>query len=232
MYLRDTDNVDRYHLGVTTAPALIRRKASFGSEVLESAKDLGLIIVSLEDKYKLPKFQELRIQALVALLVAFPLTMGKWAAHVLFNADLSQHQRSPIMIAMGLSGREMAGYREEDAKALNLPAPASNSAFPSKRLPANLEDVYAESPKAIDTISKNIAQKTLQPLALNAADTLSGPNALKIRTFSSRMDVEKKKQQRELQRKQNLSKDLYKSLSDGFFAPLINEFGLMTYSTA
>ena len=232
MYLRDTNNADRYHLGITTAPDLIRRKASFGSELLENAKDLGLVLVSLQDKYKLPKFQELRIQALVALLVAYPLTMGRWAAHTLFDADLSQYQRSSILIAMGLSGREMAGYREEDAKILDLPPSTPESAFPSKRLPANLEDVYATVTKAIDTISKSLSHETLQPLALNAADTLTGPNALKVRTFSSRMEVERRRQKREQQRKQNLSKDLHKSLSDGLFTPLINEFGLMMYSTA
>lgn len=158
--------------------------------------------------------------------------MGKWAAHTLFDADLSQHQRSSILIAMGLSGRKMAGYREEDEKLLKLPPSTPDTPFPSKRLPVNLENIYAAAPRAIDTISKNLAHKTLQPLALNAADTLTGPNALKIRTFSSRMEVERKRQQREQQRKQNLSKDLYKSLSDGLFMPLINEFGLMLYSTA
>ncbi|KAL1952575.1 hypothetical protein VTO42DRAFT_4796 [Malbranchea cinnamomea] len=232
VYLRDSENVDRYHLGITTAPSLIRRKASFGSEVLEHSKDLGLVLVSLQDKYKLPKFQELRIQGLVALLTAYPLTMGKWAAHTLFNADLSQNQRSSVLIAMGVSARELGGYKEDDAKILDLPSLASDTAFPSKRLPAHLQDVYATTPEAIETISKNISLKTLQPLALNAADTLTGPNALKVRTFSSRMEVEKRRQQRELQRKQTMSADLHKTLSDGFFTPLINEFGLMMYSTA
>jgi telomere length regulation protein len=217
-------------LGISTAPQLIRRKAGFGTEVIEHATDLALVLVSLQDRYKLPKFQELRIQSLVALIVAYPLTMGKWAAHTLFNADLSQSQRSSLLVAIGLSARELAGLKDEDAKVLGLPAKESETSFPSKRLPENLEDVYNATPRSIESLSKNISKMTLQPLALNAVDAATGPNALKIRTFSSRMEVEKGRQQREKKRKEKVSKDLHKILSDGLFSPLINEFALMMHS--
>lgn len=230
-YLRDTDNAERYHLGISSAPDLIRRKASFGTEVVENARDLALVIVGLQDKYDLPKFHELRIQSLIALLVAYPLTMGKWAAHTLLNADLSQTQRSAVLVAIGLSARELAGLKDEDARMLEFPPPTTDSSFPSKRLPEKLEALYSGNPEPIEAISKNISQKTLQPLALDAADAVTGPNALKVRTFSSRIEVEEKKKQREEQRKQKiLTKDLHKTLTDGFFSPLMNEFGLMMYS--
>ncbi|PGH01957.1 hypothetical protein AJ80_08939 [Polytolypa hystricis UAMH7299] len=227
--LRDTDNAERYQLGISTAATLIRRKASFGTEVAENAEQLGLLLVGLQDKYNMPKFQEHRLQSQVALILALPLTMGQWFSHTLFTADLSQVQRSSILVALGLSVRELAGFGKEDSEAMDLPT-LSDTSFPSKRLPSSLEPVYEPIDAPIGAISKRIFQSTLRPLALDAADSFTGPNALKVRTFSSRMEVEKKKQQREQERKRSTSKDIYKTLSDGFFFPLTNGFALLSYT--
>ncbi|PGH30488.1 telomere length regulation protein [[Emmonsia] crescens] len=230
--LRDTDNAERYNLGISTAATLIRRKASFGTEVAENSEALALTIGGLQDKYNLPNFQEYKLQSEIALLVAYPLTMGQWFVYTLFNADLSQSQRSTILVALGLSARELAGFGKEDSDAMGLP-PTTDSSFPSKRLPSNLETTYGDMSNPINAISKKLSQATLQPLALHAADSITGPNALKVRTFSSRMEVEKKKQQREQQRRQKaIPKDLHRILSDGFFFPLINAFGVTMYSTS
>lgn len=219
-------------MGISTAATLIRRKASFGTEVAENSEALALTIGGLQDKYNLPNFQEYKLQSEIALLVAYPLTMGQWFVYTLFNADLSQSQRSTILVALGLSARELAGFGKEDSDAMGLP-PTTDSSFPSKRLPSNLETTYGDMSNPINAISKKLSQATLQPLALHAADSITGPNALKVRTFSSRMEVEKKKQQREQQRRQKaIPKDLHRILSDGFFFPLINAFGVTMYSTS
>lgn len=159
--------------------------------------------------------------------------LGPWAANRLFNVDFSQSQRSSLLVAIGLSARELAGFRDEDREAMNLPEPSTDTSFPSKRLPEKLEAEYSStsSNTPIEAISSNMSHKILQPLALNAADSLSGPNALKVRTFSSRMEVEKKREARELERKKKtLGKDLHKTLFKAFFSPLTGEFGLMTHS--
>ncbi|EDN08116.1 predicted protein [Histoplasma mississippiense (nom. inval.)] len=230
--LQDTGNAERYNLGISTAPTLIRRKASFGTEVAENSEALAFTLAGLQDKYNLPKFQEYKLQSQIALLVAYPLTMGRWFVHTLFNADLSQSQQSTILVALGLSSRELAGFGKEDSDAMSLP-PAANSSFPSKRLPSSLANTYGDMNSPIDAISKKLSQATLKPLALHAAESLTGPNALKVRTFSSRMEVEKRKQQREQQRRQKaIPKDLHRILSDGFFFPLTNAFGVSTYLTS
>ncbi|KAF3484035.1 uncharacterized protein GIQ15_03359 [Arthroderma uncinatum] len=222
-------------LGISTAPSLIRRKAAFGSELDEHAKDLALTLVGLQDKYTTPKFQEYRLQALVTLIVARPSALGPWTANAFFNIDLSQSQRSSLLVALGLCARELAGYRDEDNEAMGLPPAATDTSFPSKRLPSRLESQYDPTTKMdqIEAISKGITRKSLEPLALNAADKLSGPNALKVRTFSSRMEVEKKKHEREqLRRAKSIPKDLHKTLFEAFFRPLTGGFGLMLYSTS
>lgn len=224
--LRDTENVDRYHLGITTAPSLIRRKTAFGTELAEQAEELALVIVGLQDNYKLPKFHEHRLQSMIGLLVSQPLKMGRWFSVTFFDADISQAQRSAILTALGLSARELAGYGEEDAKSMGLPA-LPDTSFPSKKLPENVQAMYLTDESPIEKLTKKLSQASLQPLALNAADALTGPNALKVRTFSSRMDVEKRRQQREAQRKKSTQKDLHRVLSEGYFYPLTGRFGMM-----
>ncbi|GKZ37353.1 telomere binding protein [Aspergillus brasiliensis] len=226
-YLRDTENVERYELALTTAPSLIRRKTGFGTELAENIEELALVIVGSQEHGKIPKFHEIQLQSMIALIVSQPLKMGHWFSAIFFDGDLSQPQRSAILTALGLSARELGGNGEADAKALGLPR-VSDASFPSKKLPGNLEALYqpeAESP--ITSLTKQLSRASLEPLAAEASDSLSGPNALKVRTFSSRMEVEKKRQQREAQRQKSTAKDLYRVLADGFFYPLKGRFELM-----
>ncbi|KAJ5129786.1 uncharacterized protein N7515_005825 [Penicillium bovifimosum] len=225
--LRDTENVERHHLAITTAPSLIRRKIGFGSELAEQIEELALTIVGLQNDNKHPSFHECRLQSMIALIVSQPLKMGRWFTAIYFDGDLSQVQRSAVLTALGLSARELAGNGEADAKALRLPS-TDDTSFPSKRLPPALEAMYSgtdESP--IATLTRELSHASLEPLAATAADTMSGPNALKVRTFSSRMEVEKKRNQREAQRQKSTAKDLYKVLAEGFFFPLHGRFESM-----
>ncbi|OKP12995.1 DNA replication checkpoint protein tel2 [Penicillium subrubescens] len=226
-YLRDTENVERYHLAISTAPSLIRRKTGFGTELAEQVEELALTLVSLQNDNNHPSFHESRLQSMIALIVSQPLKMGRWFTAIFFDGDLSQVQRSAVLTALGLSAREIAGNGEGDAKALSLPT-LGDTSFPSKRLSPALEAVFMganESP--IATLTREMSRTSLQPLAADAADRMAGPNALKVRTFSSRMEVEKKRQQREAQRQKNVVKDVHKVLAEGFFYPLQGRFEIM-----
>lgn len=225
-YLRDSENVERYHLAISSAPSLIRRKTGFGTELTENMEELALLVVGLQDENNLPKFHEYRLQSMIALIVALPLKMGRWFSAIYFDGDISQTQRSAILTALGLSARELAGNGEEDAKMLGLPA-MPDASFPSKKLSAALEALYRTDESPISSLTKQLSQASLQPLAANAADAVSGPDALKVRTFSSRMEVEKKRQQREAQRQKSTVKDIHKVLWEGFFYPLTGRFEMM-----
>lgn len=213
-------------MGVTNAPSLIRRKTGFGTELIEHITELALIIVGLQDEGKLPKFHEYRLQSMIALIVAQPLKMGNWFSAMFFDGDISQTQRSAILTALGLSARELAGHGEEDAQVLGLPG-VSDSSFPSEKLPPSFEALYLTDESPISSLTRQLSQTSLQPLAANAADAVSGPNALKVRTFSSRMEVEKKRQQRAAQKQKSTVKDVQKVLAEGFFYPLKGRFEMM-----
>ena len=218
--------MDRYELGVAAAPTLIRRKTGFGTEIPEHAEALALAIVSLQENNKIPNFYELKLQSMVALIVSLPLKMGRWFSAMFFDGDISQSQRSAVLTALGLSARELAGHGKEDAARLGLPT-IQDTSFPSRKLSANLEAMYLTDDSPVANLTRQVAQASLQPLAADAADAASGPNALKVRTFSSRMEVEKRRQQRDAQRQKSTVKDLHKVLLEGFFYPLKGRFEIM-----
>ncbi|KAJ5650753.1 uncharacterized protein N7484_004476 [Penicillium longicatenatum] len=226
-WLRDNENVERYHLAITTAPSLIRRKIEFGSELAEYVEELALTIVGLQNDSNHPQFHEARLQSMIALIVSQPLKMARWFAAFFFEGDLSQVQRSAVLTALGLSAREISGNGEDDAKALGLPA-LQDTSFPSKRLAPALDAMFQGSKDSpISALTREMSKASLQPMAANAADAVTGPNALKVRTFSTRMEVEKKRQQRAAQRQKSVAKDLHKVLAEGFFYPLTSRFTVM-----
>jgi telomere length regulation protein len=217
-YLRDTENYDRQRLGLETAAPLIRRKTNFGTEVTDHAEELATLLVGLQDKYEIDNFQDMRLQGMIAILIASPLKMGQWFSKTFFDGDFSISQRASVLTTLGLGAHELGGFGAEDSTlTITKPLPSS---FPSKTLPSSLHNYYSGTkPKetAIDALSTQLQNTMIAPLATELADKLTGPSILKIRTFSSRMAVEQK-------RKKPIANSLAKVVSDGFFFPLTGRF--------
>lgn len=195
-YLRDSENYDRQRLALTTAPILIRRKASYGTEIQEHAEELATLLVGVQDKYNMDDFAELRIQGMVAVFVAQPQKMGPWFSRTFFDGDYSLSQRASVLTVLGLGSRELAGHEKSEY--------AESAAFPSKRLPESMERLYLEQANpsgdgqssdrlqalprnAIDSIARSVTQSFMAPMAASAADAATGPDALKLSSFTSRL---------------------------------------------
>ncbi|KXH65863.1 telomere length regulation protein [Colletotrichum salicis] len=195
-YLRDTDNYDKQKLALATAPPLIRRKANFGTEVSSHADELATLLVGLQDKFEIENFHELRLQGMIAIVAAQPQKMGQWFAKTFFDGDYSISQRASILIVLGLSARELAGFDTSEY--------AASASFPSKRLPEKMEALYLDPStaqarlasssnlkaipaNALDTIADSLTSSFLAPIAANAADATTGPDVLKLSTFTSRL---------------------------------------------
>jgi telomere length regulation protein len=169
--------------------------------------------VGLNDKYEMERFQEMRLQGMIAVLLAQPLQIGQWFCRTYYSGDYSISQRATILTTIGLGARELAGFAKEDAALTGAPA-VPQTLFPSKRLPEKFRQVYSlESSSPVNSISQTLEKSMLQPMALEAADKVSGPDVLKVRTFSSRMAVEKKRQK-------PIPNALAQVLASGFFLPL------------
>ena len=199
-------------MALSSASNLIRRKAAFGTEVSENVEELASILVGLGDKWEMANFQQMRLQGMIAVLIAEPSGMGPWFSRTFYNGDYSMGQRASVLTVLGLGARELAGLGKEDAALTGANATAESS-FPSKRLPEKLHKIYAVEAAPMTALTSQLEKTMIQPMAAEAADKFTGPNALKVRTFSSRMAVEKKRQK-------PIPNALAKVVADGFFFPL------------
>lgn len=222
--LREQEDYDKHALTMSTAAPLIRRKANFGTEVIDHIEELASILVGLNDNFELENFAEQRQQALIAVVLAQPANMAQWFARTFFSGDYSLTQRTAILTTLGLGARELAGHKDSATEDLVPPTPS----FPSKQLPPHLHALYSINTTSIDPISKitsSMTKQILSPLAAEAADQLSGPNILKVRTFSSRMEVEKR-------RTKPIPNALAQIVADNFFFPLTGRWWIATRSSS
>lgn len=243
-YFRDTEGYDHQKLALTTAPTLIRRKANFGTEVKEHAEELASLLVGIQDKFDIENFYDLKLQGMIAILVAQPQLMGSWFARTFFSGDYSVAQRASVLTVMGLSAREISGHATSEYTAA--------ASFPSQTLPDKMKRLYVEDaaisnrlgsssslkalpPNALDTISKSLTSNFMAPLAADAADSATGPDALKLSTFKSRLDqqqnstTQKSKTKPQVRAIPNTTAQL---IATSFFFPLTARFQSAARSTA
>lgn len=240
-YLRNTEDYDRQKLALTTAPTLIRRKANFGTEVREHAEELASLLIGMQDKFEIENFYELKLQGMIAILTAQPQKMGPWFAKTFFDGDFSMAQRSSVLTVLGLGARELAGYVTSEY--------AAAAAFPSKALPERMKRLYIEETgienqvpassflkalpaNALDTISKSLTSDFMAPLAANAADAATGPDALKLSTFTSRLDQHSKSGIKNKPRIRAIPNTTAQLIATSFFFPLTARFQSALYSSA
>lgn len=215
--LRDDQNHDRFQLGINSAAALLRRKMNFGSEVKDHAEEIGVILCNLRDPFDTDDFDNLKLQAMIAVILSDVKVLAPWFCKQAFLGDYSIAQRCIILSAIGLSGRELAGLEDEDE--LNPKLGASD--FPTKRLPPRLHAMYDRpnsSVKRLDAAGKDVEQALIKPMALQAADQSTAHlNAVKVRTFSSRMETERTK-------RKPAPNALARVFGEFFFLPLVNRY--------
>ncbi|KAH8910800.1 hypothetical protein BR93DRAFT_874003 [Coniochaeta sp. PMI_546] len=238
-YLRDTDDYDHQRLALTTAPGLIRRKGNFGTEVKEHADELASLLVGLQDKFELDNFFQLRLQGMIALVVTQPEVMGPWFAKTFYDGDYSVSQRTSILAVLGISARELAGFETSEY--------TEASSFPSKTLPERVERLYIGSPSsnrqlgspsslkplpanALDTVAQSLTKMFLSPIAAEAADAVTGPDVLKISTFTSRLEQQNsgpsniKRRPATRPRVRAIPNTTAQLLYNSFFSPLVARF--------
>lgn len=227
-FLRDSESYDKQKLALETAPVLIRRKANYGTEVSSHADELAGLLVGIQDKFEMEGFSDQRLQGIVALIVSQPTKMAPWFARTFFEGDFSLSQRSSILVALGVSARELGGFGTSKHE--------SNAAFPSKKLPEKIEQLYISSldekerpaasrlkaipATALDSITKSLTSAFLDPIAADAADAATGPDALKLETFTARYKSKTAKRPRV----RAIPNTTAAVLSGSFFSPLTAHF--------
>lgn len=155
--LESTDDADAHSLALNTAPGLIKRKATFGSELKDQALGLAAAYANLQDTLGLDDWQDLRVQGLTALIAACPHETGPWVAAQVFAGDYSTSTRNTLLLCIGLAGHALSGAAS--------PAP-DDPRFPSKTLPERLHKMYAA-----DTPQSALARRLDKTSAMPAKAT-------------------------------------------------------------
>ncbi|TKA23028.1 hypothetical protein B0A50_07246 [Salinomyces thailandicus] len=226
--LQDDQNADRFQLAIQHAAALIRRKSDFGSEVKDHAEELLSLLCNMQDPFDTDNFDELRLQAIIAVLLSNVQTLGGWLSRQVFVGEYSIAQRCLMLTALGLGGRELAGFKSEDDE---FNPRLQNTEFPTKRLPPRLHAIYAgasTNTKRLDSAHKHVENQLIQPLALQAADQSTAHlNAVKIRTFFSRLSPSNRT------KRKNPPNQLAQIFGRAFFFPLLGRYqqDLAAYSS-
>lgn len=94
------------------AVKLVRQKAAFGSELEFYSPELLAVLAGLMNKYEEKNFEELKLNAIVSVIVSNPLII-KNIYELLFTGDYSLQQRMIILSSIGLSARELRGLDDE-----------------------------------------------------------------------------------------------------------------------
>lgn len=230
-FFRDVESYDKQKLAMQTAPVLIRRKANYGTEVSSHADELAGLLVGLQDKFEFDDFSDMKLQGMIALIVAQPKLMAPWFARTFFEGDYSFAQRTSVLIALGLSCRELAGF--------DVSAYQSAASFPSKQLPEKIQQVYISGtggednqqslpssnlkslpPNAIESMTQSLTAEFLAPVAASAADSITGPDVLKLQSFTAKYKSKTKPKPR----KRAIPNTTASLIATSFFSPLTAHF--------
>lgn len=127
-------------------------------------EELALSLISLHDNFDIDNWHEMRQQAMIALVVAQPRITGPWMAKALFTGDYSISQRAAILTSVGIGCRELAGFGQDNMSLVKKQHVTAKQ-FPTKRLPDRLHRIYAEDSMQMDTITRQLEQTMLRPVA-------------------------------------------------------------------
>jgi telomere length regulation protein len=64
------------------------------------------------------RFQEMRLQGMIAVLIAQPLRMGQWFSNTFFEGDYSVAQRASIITTLGMGARGWQGLKSKTQDSL------------------------------------------------------------------------------------------------------------------
>lgn len=91
---------------------LVRQKATFKLEIEFYSEELVSILIGLINKYEEPNFEELKINAIVSIIVVNPKVVPS-VMNLLFTGDYSLQQRMVILSSISLSARELRGLEDD-----------------------------------------------------------------------------------------------------------------------
>ena len=131
--LRENER-DSVRMGLKYGEDLIRRKAGWGGEVEENAIDLTLALLSIHNNFRISQFEQRRVGALTALVVASPTRIGPCLAEQYFDHQYAMAQRIAMLNAMAFGAAELATGAKTNTRIGNGEKDYSKKALTANKL--------------------------------------------------------------------------------------------------
>ncbi|MCO5565696.1 hypothetical protein L7F22_019370 [Adiantum nelumboides] len=131
--LRENER-DGVRMGMKYGEDLVRRKAGWGGEVEENAIDLALAFLSIHNNFRISQFEQRRVGALTALVVASPTRIGPCLAEQYFDHQYAMTQRIAMLNALAFGAAEMATGTKTNARIGNGQKDQSKSTLTANKL--------------------------------------------------------------------------------------------------
>ncbi|CAN6665766.1 hypothetical protein TRVA0_037S00826 [Trichomonascus vanleenenianus] len=170
-----SENYRKIKIGLENAASLIRRKANFGQEVELHAKALADLFVGIGDQFDMEGFNDMKLNALIALVSSSPKIVAPHMTKLLFTGDYSLQQRMVILSALSLGARDLAGMADDNGNIKRSIA---------KRLPPEIEQLFSlpsTNGGELDSVTHRLQSALLSETTEKAKDELIGaPQVLRV----------------------------------------------------
>lgn len=195
-YLRAHDDAEKLAMALSEAETLIRRKATWGTELSDNAVELTFILSGLQDNFELANFEERRRAALTALLSCSPERCAPTLIEQYFTHSYSVQQRYAMLSSLALSARELAGLPSLLPTSAQEATIESDVSFASQRLPDKLHNHFLSvkqktqqnslptvgQSRELDAITASITRAALSSSREQAEATIPQANREKMLT--------------------------------------------------
>ncbi|KAJ3805483.1 telomere length regulation protein-domain-containing protein [Lentinula aff. lateritia] len=217
-----SEHADMIEVALNHAEELIRKKNDYGTELEENAVNLAYGLAGLQDNYDLDRFNEMRQNAMNALVACSPRKAAPCIIEEFFKNQYSTEQRFVMLNALALGARELASLPIQTTSLSN-----DSTSFPSKRLPGPLHRKYLPSSATLPQILSGITRQAIDRGKEATEDKV--PQIVRERRF--RVQRTKRISEvdsstltaRNVPHKQTTFNEV---AADYFVAPLINRFWL------
>ncbi|KAK7204073.1 telomere length regulation protein-domain-containing protein [Myxozyma melibiosi] len=139
-YFNETDEskgLQKHKIALAHAARIILRKSGFGQELAVTSKELAQIMCGLRNNYGLDNFDQQKMNAMIALCVTSPETVGAVYAENVSFGDYSLQERLMMLSSIALASLHLSGK-----STYNFDISAEDL-FPSKMLPASAHSRFA-----------------------------------------------------------------------------------------
>ncbi|KAG0151148.1 hypothetical protein CROQUDRAFT_719920 [Cronartium quercuum f. sp. fusiforme G11] len=202
-YFKDAENYEKIDIALKSADQLIRRKARWGTELMEYGVELTLALLLLQDNFDHQNFALHRQAALTALVASVPQKVAPCLIEQLFYHQYSVTQRICMLNALILGAKELAEPRSQGTETVRFENQSgftvSPQAFQSQLTSSqtnSLKSILDSRSDLLSDMSRDLTKNTLERVRSKQDPDKHGLQARSAKTTRISSALEKSRRER------------------------------------